>query len=361
MRRPGLFERALFNDHGFRAAWPAALFLLLNFFLLIVFGSVAWATGLNTFHLQMDRFGAGQAILEELAALAALLVAALIAARMDGRRLGQYFLRDGQRLRHAAAGAAAGFAALSALVGILSAAGFLEISDGRLGAMENLRFAALWAVGFILVGLTEEGTFRCFLLGTFARGMNFWWAALTLALMTGFLLTNTDRHGAGGVYAALAVGVLPCFWAHWRRLPSSPFWQAAWATSTGFGFVHTYNTGETAVGVFSAALIGFTFCVSIRATGSAWWAIGFHSAWDWAQTYFYGTPDSGLIPQGHLFASSTAGPALWSGGKAGPEGSLLVIPLTLLVLAVVILVYRKRNAAIDTAEAPSAPEQARLS
>ncbi|HTJ29534.1 MAG TPA: CPBP family intramembrane glutamic endopeptidase [Acidobacteriaceae bacterium] len=348
----GVFEQTLFSERGLRAGWPAALFLLLSYFLQIVLGSIAWATGTNSFHLAMDHFGAGQEILEELAAFAAMVCAALVASRMDGRRLDDYFLRDKVGLRHASVGIAAGFAALSVLVAALCAGGWLHLSYGGLNVAQNLRFAAVWGFGFLLVGLTEEGSFRCFLLGTLERGMNFWWAAGTLAALLGFLLTNADRHGAGGFYAAVAVGIAPCGWLHWRRVRSSQFWQAAWATSAGFGFVHTYNTGETAVGIFSAALIGFTFCVSIRVTGSAWWGIGFHSAWDWAQTYFYGTPDSGLIPQGHLLASATAGSALWSGGKAGPEGSLLVIPVTLLVLAGLTLFYWK------TVYSKRAPEDA---
>lgn len=353
---PGLLETALFGETGFRVGWPVALFLLLNYFLQIVFGSIAWVTGSGTLHLAMDHFGAGQETLEELAAFAALVIAAFIAGRMDGRRLTAYSLTDRGALRHLLTGAVSGFLALSSLAAILRLTGLLHLSYGNLSLAENLRFALLWAFGFLLVGLTEEGTFRCFLLTTLARGMNFWWASGTLAVMTAFMLMNTDRHGAGGVYAAILLGIVPCFWMHWRKLSSSQFWQAAWATSAGFGFVHTYNPGETAVGVFSAALIGFTFCVSIRLIGSAWWAIGFHSAWDWAQTYFYGTPDSGLIPQGHLLTSVGTGPALWSGGKAGPEGSLLVIPVTLLVLVALMLVYRDRTAI----EAASPAGQARL-
>ena len=361
-RHSGLFDKALFGPHGFRAGWPAAVGALLTFFLAIVLGSIAWATGTKNLHLPMDHFGALQNILEELSTLLALGIGAFIASRMDGRTLPDYYLRDRTGFRHAFAGAAGGFLTLSLLVAVLCAGGWLRLSYAGLNTGQNLRFALLWAVGFLLVGLTEEGFFRCFLLATLVRGMNFWWAAGSVAVLTGFMLTNTDRHGAGGIYAVVALGILPCFWTHWRRLPSSQFWQTAWATSVGFGFVHTFNTGETAIGVFCTALIGFTFCVSIRVTGSVWWAIGFHSAWDWAQTYFYGTPDSGLLPEGHLLASGITGPVLWSGGKAGPEGSVLAIPLTVLVLVALALFQRYTTGREKLpAEAPSPLEQAQLS
>jgi len=41
----------------------------------------------------------------------------------------------------------------------------------------------------------------------------------------------------------------------------------------------------------------------------------------------YGTPDSGLLTQGHLRVSHSAGNRLLSGGATGPEGSLLILPL----------------------------------
>lgn len=332
-----LFEKVLFGAHGFRVGWPVAVGVLLAYFLDVVLESIAWATGSTSLHLPMDKFGAPQSILEELASLVSLVIAVFIASRMDGRRLPDYFIRDRSSFRHAFAGVAAGLVALSLLVGMLCAGGWLHLSYAGLDAGQSLRFAALWAFGFLLVGLTEEGLFRCFLLGTLERGMNFWWAAATVAGIAGCILANHDSHGAGGVYVVIALGVTPCLWIHQRKLASSQFWQTAWATSAAFGFVHTFNNGETPVGIFCTALIGFTFCVSIRVTGSAWWAIGFHAAWDWAQTYFYGTADSGLVPEGHLLSSTTSGSLLWNGGKAGPEGSVLAIPLTLVILAALVI------------------------
>jgi hypothetical protein len=62
-----------------------------------------------------------------------------------------------------------------------------------------------------------------------------------------------------------------------------------------------------------------------------WWAVGFHAGWDWGQSYFYGTADSGLVVKGHLLASHPSGSPLWSRGTVGPEGSILIVPLVSLV------------------------------
>jgi hypothetical protein len=48
---------------------------------------------------------------------------------------------------------------------------------------------------------------------------------------------------------------------------------------------------------------------------------------------------------------------LWSGGSDGPEGSLLVIPIILVVLVALILVYGRRR----RAESPSASALPQLS
>jgi hypothetical protein len=86
----------------------------------------------------------------------------------------------------------------------------------------------------------------------------------------------------------------------------------------------------------------------VRLTGSAWWAIGFHASWDWAETFFYGTADSGMQAHGSLLVSKPSGNAFWSGGTNGPEGSILVLAVILLVLAALVAVYgRGRGTAVD--------------
>jgi hypothetical protein len=75
--------------------------------------------------------------------------------------------------------------------------------------------------------------------------------------------------------------------------------------------------------------------LSIWYTGSLWWAIGFHATWDWGETYFYGTPNSGVAGEGHFLTAHPVGNILFSGGATGPEGSLLVLP-TIVLLAIIL-------------------------
>jgi len=193
---------------------------------------------------------------------------------------------------------------------------------------------------------------RCYAQYTLTRGINFWWALAVVGGVCLYLAARTRGNGTWGVYACALLGLIPCLVLHLKKAESAGFWQAAWATSTFFGFGHTSNGGENWIGIFAAALIGFVFCVSVKVTGSAWWAIGCHASWDWGETFFYGTANSGFTAQGHYLTSTPAGASLWSGGTDGPEGSVLVIPVVLLLMAAVVLLHgRGRSAVVNAAAA----------
>ncbi len=63
----------------------------------------------------------------------------------------------------------------------------------------------------------------------------------------------------------------------------------------------------------------------LRRTGTLWLPVGFHAAWDWGETFFYGVPDSGEVAPGHLFNASLTGSKWLTGGSVGPEASVLCI------------------------------------
>ena len=72
------------------------------------------------------------------------------------------------------------------------------------------------------------------------------------------------------------------------------------------------------------------FAFSLWRTGSLWWAIGLHAAWDWAQSFLFGVADSGGISTHRLLSTHPVGPAWLSGGATGPEGSIFVLLVMLL-------------------------------
>jgi hypothetical protein len=274
-----------------------------------------------------------------------MLAAGTIIALIERRRILDFNLNGPRRLLHFASGLVAGFITLSALIGALAFGGWLRFGPPALSGAQILHFAALWGCAFLLVGCVEEGLFRCYLQFTLTRGLNFWWALAAEVALCLYLAQHMRNHGALGIYAIALLGLFPCFALDRKRIAGSAFWQAAWVSSTFFGMIHTFNGGENWIGVFAAASIGFVFCVSVRVTGSAWWAIGCHTAWDWTETYFYGTADSGLPAHGHLLTTYPAGNPLWSGGADGPEGSVLVFGAILLLLAGLLALYARRKPA----------------
>jgi len=339
------------GPQGLRAGWSFLIFLvLLGGFL----------KGLGTLFLSLhlisrDGFSPKNALFGELFQVVALVAAAAIVALIERRTILDYNLRGSRRAVHFFSGLIVGFLALSALVGGLAAGHWLRFGPAMLSGSAIVKYAVVWGAVFLMVGCFEEGTMRCYLQYTFTRGLNFWLAAGIIASLCTLLLLRTKGEAAWGVYIIALLGFVPCLLLHLNKVPSSGFWQAAWLTSTLFGAGHTGNAGENWIGIFAAAFIGFVFCVSVWVTGSAWWAIGCHAAWDWAETYFYGTADSGFVAPGHLFSTSPAGNPLWSGGTDGPEGSLLVIPVVLLILVWLLIFYR-RPAPVEIAASP-VPEQ----
>ncbi len=345
---PRGIEWIFFGEDGLRVGWRIAAFALLLKVLFRVVGFIFW-----TLHLTggNDGFSAWDALISELGAFITAALAVAVMARVEERRILDYNLRGSRRLAHFGGGLAAGFLALSTLVGMLAWGHWLTFGAVSLSGAQIAEFGAVWGITFLLVGCVEEGTMRCYALYTLTRGINFWWALAAVAGICLYLVVRPRGNGAWGVFAFALAGLIPCLMLHLKKAESGGFWQAAWATSTFFGFGHTVNNGENWIGIFAAALIGFVFCASVKVTGSAWWAIGCHAAWDWGETFLYGTADSGFTAQGHYLTSTPSGATLWSGGADGPEGSVLVVPVVLLLLATVALLYGRGKETSVNAEA----------
>ncbi len=270
-----------FGKSGIRAGWGIALFVL------TIIASAYCVSGVVGFLLNpahdanIAPMSPRAGLVFESIQLLVIVIATVVLALVERKSLFAYGFQGAHRALRFFSGLFWGFIAISALVFVLFESGFLAFDGQSLHGMSILKYAVEWGLVFLLVGLCEESLLRGYLQFTFTRGVGFWWGALLLSFF--------------------------------------------------FGFGHHGNPGESPVGLFAAGAIGLVFCLSIWYTGSLWWAVGFHAAWDWGESYFYGTRDSGLIARGHLFAEHPLGKLLWSGGLTGPEGSLYIIPLVLIV------------------------------
>jgi membrane protease YdiL (CAAX protease family) len=335
---------AFIGSGGLRAGWSVLIFLIL----FVLFAAGVGFTFVH-FHLldKKAEFTAATAFFGEMISFLAMVGAGALVALIERRRNSvlAFNLTGPNRTRHFLSGFVAGFAGLSALIGGLAWGGWLHFGPVALSGADIFKYAAVWGAAFLCVGFVEEGLFRCYLQFTLTRGINFWWALGIVGCICGSLLLRSKGNGVWGVYIIALAGLVPCLLLQLKKAESNGFWQAAWVTSTLFGFVHTSNGGENWIGIFAAAAIGFVFVVSVRVTGSAWWAIGCHAAWDWAETYFYGAADSGNVATGHYLSTSPAGNVVWSGGTDGPEGSVLVLGIILLLLVLLLVVYGRKKPA----------------
>ena len=214
------------------------------------------------------------------ATLAITFIMSLIARRP----FGAYGLGGAHRGRNFFIGTIAGVALLAGLLASLNFAGVFTfgVPDGDPQAIAS--YAALYAIMFLAVALNEEALFRGFVLIEFGHAISFWPAALILAAL--------------------------------------------------FGVPHALNEGPAGiVGGSEAALFALVAAYTLRVTGSLWLIIGLHFGWDYAETFLFGVPDSGLVLPGGLMHPLIHGPDWLTGGSAGPEGSVLcTIPVLLMAL-----------------------------
>jgi membrane protease YdiL (CAAX protease family) len=229
-------------------------------------------------------------ILKELVQLFIVLTVTLVMGAIKGESLSAY----GLPVRHAfgkdfRSGAVWGFVMLSVTVALMAATHSYSLGALALSSRDLVKFGLLWAIAFLLVGFTEELAFRGYL-----------------------QYTLTTRIG---------------------------FWPASIVTCLFFAFAHRNNPGENWIGLSNIAIIGVFACVVLRRTGSLWFPIGWHMAFDWGQSFFYSVADSGQLVGGHLFNASVNGKSWLTGGAIGPEASVFNVVVTLAGIALFVVLY----------------------
>lgn len=266
---PSYVETLFWGPDGLRPGWGLTFYAIAFLLLQSISAQLASARDLGD-------SGLWSMLLEKIGDFLSAVIPALVLARVEHRPWRSYGLPPKQAFgRLFLIGASWGFAAISLLIFAIYERGAFVPGHVILHGERLLRFAAFWLLYFLFVGLFEDFLLRGYSLFTLTRGIGFWPAAALL--------------------------------------------------SSIFGLLHLQNKGEHWSGVLLAACIGMFFCVTLRRTGSLWFAVGFHAAWDWGETFFYSVPDSGLVAPGHLLSSSLRGPAWITGGSVGPEGSVFCV------------------------------------
>ena len=278
----GIASTIFLNEKGLRAGWR--LLIYAAFVAAIGFGG-----GMVLRHFAPPTHGVFSPrylFAGEIFSFVVVFGAALIMSRIEHRSPGAYGLPANSAFGKLFwQGFLIGLMEISALVGLISAFGGYSFGALALHGSDILRWAIVWAIFFVFVGLFEEFLFRGYTQFTLADGIGFWPAAILL--------------------------------------------------SVSFGAVHLGNPGEGWVGAAAVVIIGLVFALTLRRTGSLWLAVGWHASFDFGETFLFSVPNSGVVFDGHLSNASLHGAKWLTGGTVGPEGSVFSF-LTMAIFALVV-------------------------
>jgi uncharacterized protein len=297
---PGPPDPGIFSSYS---PGPVIVRVLLFLVLVVAFsGGFGWLAGAVGLIGASTGFATGLMV-SECTRGAGTLLAAWVMSRLEERRLGDYGLpwRAGEGKRFAA-GAVFGIVEISVVVGVLGALGYYQFGAIEIHGAEFLKWLIFWAATFLAVGFFEEFAFRGYAQFALTRGFGFWPAALTTSLL--------------------------------------------------FGAVHLFNPGESRPGIAGVVVVGIFWCFTVRRTGTLWFALGMHAAFDFGETFVFSVPDSGTVFPGHLSSAIVhPGPAWLVGGTAGPEASVLDFVMLAIFFYIVHRMYPAKAETTDDAGA----------
>jgi uncharacterized protein len=291
-----VIKRVFVGRSGLRAGWGIAIFVSLLAIMVAIRGvALRWigpAFGVEPH----DPFNAPSLflLLREGSLAILTLGATFIMAKIEHRNLWSYGLAGSHSIRNFMTGSIGGMVFCSLLIGIMAFGNDLALDGWALHGFAILEYGLFWAFFNLLVGFFEETLFRGYFQHTLARSIGFWPAAI--------------------------------------------------ACSLAFGLAHLLNSGEDVAGIVVVILGGIFLSLCLKLSGSLWWGIGFHTALGWAESFFYGTANSGNPAiVGHLISSHPTGDARFSGGAVGPEGSFICAGLALLLILFAAAVARLKR------------------
>jgi membrane protease YdiL (CAAX protease family) len=287
----------IFSDtEGLRVGWRLLLYVVIT---------VVFFLGLKTLLMQFYRSTPGKFSFEsllfsEMIGFISAFGAAVVMSFLEHRPVGCYGLPVQQAFGKLFwQGALLGFLEISAVIGLIYAFGGYSFGPLALHGAQLVHWAILWALCLTFVGLFEEFLFRGYTLFTLSSGVGFWPAAILLSLL--------------------------------------------------FAAVHLQNSGEGRVGVASVFVVGLLWGFTVRRTGSLWFAVGMHAAFDFGETFLYSAPDSGMVLPGHLSDATLHGPAWLTGGSVGPEASLFDFVLLFIFFYVIHRLYPPKESPLQAA------------
>jgi membrane protease YdiL (CAAX protease family) len=169
----------------------------------------------------------------------------------------------------------------------------------------NIVMIALYFIGYIIQGMSEEFIFR------------------------GYFMTTI---GGSGKHTLVAVAI----------------------SSVAFSLAHATNPGFGPLPFFNIALFGAFAALYMILFENIWGVCAIHSIWNFMQGNFYGISVSGTGENPSVFRTTAkSSSAFLTGGKFGIEGSILTTIVLLIATAAVVYGISKKSAAQQSEAAVS--------
>jgi len=280
-----------FGADGLRAGWRFLLFALaIEAGVFVVEEPLAQILA-RQFAINPRELSAPALLIGEFVFCLSVFLVTGIFALAERRRIDSYGLPIEQAFRKFFwKGIFAGLLVVLFVAAAMILSGAMVLHGLALHGSDLARLTLLWFVGNILIGLSEEYTFRGYALQALWRGAGFWPAALI--------------------------------------------------TTATFAGDHLEKPGENAMDIGMIFFLGLILCLSIRKTGSLWWAVGWHAGFDFGQLFLIGTRNGGQTPVGRLFNVTFPGPTWLNGGELGTEASIFMVPAAIATLIYVMWFLR---------------------
>ena len=295
------------SEGRLKAGWRITLFVILFwilsssiFLIKPLFKEVSKRDFLNNYSL----------LIVAILSISATIAVALARKNLDKRNIKSLGLKfNRQSLKDLVFGFLLSGIMAAAFLGIASLLGLVHINSFEFVSLEFARsnsngyvdFISYFSFGFLMIVLIEH-----VLVG--------YWEEL---VFRGYLFQNM-KDGLGLVWAVIISCLL-------------------------YGIIHSANPNATILSTIIIIFFGFLRLYGYLITNMLWLSMGMHIGWN-----FFQSPIFGFAASGHQHATliklTINDPEWLSGGSFGPEGSLLIIPILFLALAVMRIWGRQSKA-----------------
>jgi len=277
-----MIAQAFVSEGKLRPLWRAVIYFVLGTYVLYPLLGIVVPSIANALHIPNNLSSASIAFSETIGFIVALICTAVLAT-YEGRRIDSYGLSLGRAFgRNTWEGMAVGVIMAGAVALGMFAFGGMKVHGLATTGFPLLAAAVGWLLANICIGIAEEFWYRSYFLQTLWKALGFWPGATVVALIF------TADH-------------------------------------------YFFKTGENIWDVITLVSLSLLMSYSVLRSGTLWFAVGFHIAFDYMQLFIIGTPNGAQIPVGRLLDVTFQGPAWLTGGVLGTEASFLMYPAIVLL------------------------------